>query len=362
LRESFNENPNFLNISNKYAESKGSYYLRNEIAARYRRNYGAKIDPEKEIIVTHGAAEAIWLTILVLTSIGDEVLIPDPSYTLYETVVKFLGRVPVKIPVSRDSSCLSLKSIQDNLSGTTKLLMINSPENPTGAIYSKELIKDIHDLAKQNGFYFVHDEVYDSYVFDGIHNNLFRHQHSTGGKFALINSFSKRYSMMGWRLGWVISNRDVIDGITKVHTNLTLNLGSFHQDAAASLLNDMEVEKEVQARVLQVARNVEIIAKALLQSNVFELPFGAPKGGLFLFPNISKFYEHIPDNFKAFRTKGESVMEYLLEVYKVAVVPGYIYGSNSSDFIRIVAAVHPEVAKEAADRFIRISSSIKALV
>jgi aspartate/methionine/tyrosine aminotransferase len=340
------------NIPYRYAESRGSSLLRSEISKRYKRLYNAQVDMESEVLVTHGAAEAIWLCILTATSEGDEVIIADPSYMLYETAVRFLGRVPVKLPThAEDGFVLDPDSVAKAITSKTKLLIINSPENPTGAVYGKDVLLKLNELAEKNDFYFIHDEVYDSFLFEGTHQNIFRHQSTIGPRSILINSFSKRFSMMGWRLGWIIANKDFLTEATKVHTNLTLNLGILHQDAASTVLNDIAVEDELKQHVKQISANMEVLINALANADGFSLPFGKPKSGFFLFPNISGLYDMMPDKFKAYRTKGEGVMEYMLERYKIAIVPGFIYGQSGNDAIRVVAAVNKEDIAIAASRF-----------
>jgi aspartate/methionine/tyrosine aminotransferase len=347
-------------IPNKYADSRGSRKLRAEIAQRYTRLYNATVDPETEVLVTHGAAEAIWLCILTLTSAGDEVLIPDPSYTLYETAVRLLGRAPIKLPTSAsDGSCLSIDAITSSITPRTKMLIVNSPENPTGAVYPQDKLKGIHELAVERGFYFVHDEVYDSFIFDGQHENYLRLHEKIDDNSILINSFSKRFSMMGWRLGWIIGGKKIIDNATKVHTNLTLNLGVLHQDAAASVLNNQEVEKSLRKHVEQIKDNMNLLGSSLASVSEINLINGVPKAGFFLFPDISDLYEVIPAKYKNYSTKGEGVMEYLLEEHRVAVVPGYIYGKAGSNCIRIVAAVAHKAAKEAASRLAGVNTLVK---
>jgi len=343
-------------ISNKYAESRGSLDLRNAIATWYKRNYGAILSAEENVLVTHGACEAIWLSILTLTSLGDEVIIADPSYMLYEIAVKLVGRIPVKIPTSAENGfCLTVKQIEDALTARTKMILINSPENPTGAVYSAKAIKELHELAKKTGIQFVHDEVYDTFVFNAQHENVFRYQTNTDSASVLINSFSKKFSMMGWRIGWTVGTKEYINNATKVHTNLTLNLGSFHQECAATILNHETIDEYLHDHVRIIENNIKILKAALTKKAGFTLSGDTPKGALFLFPEISELYAAMPDKYKDSASKGECVARYLLQEHKIAVVPGMVYGKAGNDYIRVVGAVEEDKAKEAAYRFSAIS-------
>jgi aspartate/methionine/tyrosine aminotransferase len=343
LKQFINAKEDYSNIPYKYADSRGAFVLRQEISRRYAKLYNANVDPSTELLVTHGASEAIWLSILTFTSEGDEVIIPDPSYTLYETAATLLGRKAVKVPThAADGFTLNVDEIRARISDKTKLIIINSPENPTGSIYAEEKIIALHQLAKEKGIYFVHDEVYDSFLFNRTHKNLFSYINNIDTNAVLINSFSKRYAMMGWRLGWIVSNREAINNALKIHTNLTLNLGSWHQEAAATVVNNADADAEIRSNVAQIEKNMHLLGQAILAVPGMELPTGIPEGAFFLFPNVSNLYDRIDDKYKVLKTKGEAVMEFLLSEHKVAVVPGYIYGKAGNDCVRVVAAVEEE--------------------
>lgn len=354
-REMF-QSGDYGRIPNRYSDSKGSPELRKEIAIRYQRLYGASIDAEQEVLVTHGAAEAIWLSILTLTSIGDEVLIPDPSYIMYETAAKMLGRIPIKLPSrSAEDFCLNINDIEAHISAKTKMIIINSPENPTGTVYAPDLIMKIHSLARRYNFYFVHDEVYDAYVFNQRkHSNIFGHQTHTDANSLLINSFSKTFSMMGWRIGWIIGNAEAISQATKLHTNLTLNLAGFHQKAAASILNDPETESYCKDHIRQLEKNVSSFKSWLGESIGFDVNPATPSGGFFLFPRITRLYEHLPEEYTKLSTRGECVAQYLLKEIGIGVIPGCIYGKSGNDYIRIAVTVEEEKLEIARQRLLAL--------
>ena len=159
--------------------------------------------------------------------------------------------------------------IVNAITDRTRMILINSPENPTGAVYSEKSIKDIHDLSIKYNLHFVHDEVYDTYVFNGRHENIFRHQTEIDDASVLINSFSKKFSMMGWRLGWTIGSREYILNATKVHTNLTLNLASLLQNSAATILNDPTIEKYFESNMRSIVQNINVLKGSLNRENGF---------------------------------------------------------------------------------------------
>lgn len=344
-------------LPNRYAPSRGSEALRQAIGRRYERLYGVRPDPGSSILVTHGAAEAIWLCVLSLTSAGDEILIPDPSYMLYETVVRLLGRKPVRIPVSAaDGFQLDPGKVKAALRSNTKLLFINSPNNPTGSVHGRERFVALGALAEQYGFYIAHDEVYDCFLFKGRNHYNLLNEGSLPPYLVLINSFSKHYSMMGWRLGWMAASPAIIDAAVKVHTNLTLNLGNFHQDAAAVLLNDPSVDAEIERHVAQIERQMQQLAQAIRQNDGFALPEEDPDGAFFLFPDITPLYQRITGRWPGtFASPSEAVADFLLKKAKIAVVPGYIYGPSGHHHVRIVGAADPNETMRACSRLAQTS-------
>jgi len=337
-------------LPNKYAPSRGEPSLRLAIADRYHRLYQLKPNPETEVLVTHGAAEAIWLSVLCLSEIGDEILIPDPSYMLYETVVRLLNRVPVRIPTRVENGfVLDPEDVKAAINDRTRILFINSPENPTGAVYSREVFRALGTMAEMNGFVIVHDEVYDGFVFGQPHYNLLC-EASWPPYLVLINSFSKRYAMMGWRLGWMTAAEPVISAALKVHTNLTLNLGSFHQEVAGTLLNDSEVEQDTITHAGQIGRQLTILYEALEAREEFHIAM-QPKGGFFLFPDVRPYYQMLSRKWQQkYPTPGEVVATHLFEKHKIAVVPGYVYGPAGANHVRVVGAVAAIDIERACER------------
>lgn len=335
---------------NKYAPSKGAESLREAVAKRYQRLYHANFDPETEILITHGAIEAIWLCLLALSAPGDEVLIPDPTYNLYETAVRLLHRVPVRIATRLENGfVLDPADLKAAISPRCKLLFINSPENPTGAVYPREVFREIGAMAEKHGFYILHDEVYDSFLFEGTHYNLLR-EGAHPPYLVLLNSFSKRYSMMGWRLGWMVASEAVIAAALKVHTNLTLNLVAFQQEAASVLLNDPEVEADTAAHVRRIAVQIGDLYEALSAHEGFRLLM-PPKGAFFLFPEVSEYFQALSAGCRErYPTPGEAVAAHLLEYYKIAVVPGYVYGPSGANHVRWVGAAAMESTRLACER------------
>jgi len=338
--------------SNKYSNPRGEFELRGEIAARYRRLYGAAIDPNNNILVTHGAAGAILTSILTLTSEGDEIIVSDPSYMLYEFIAKLLCRNPVKVKTRPENGFrLTSADIRSAITAKTTAIIINSPENPTGAVYDRELIRSLQEIANDNQLYFIHDEVYDSFVFSGEHENVLQLDPVIDERCVLINSFSKRFAMMGYRLGWLIGSRSVIDCAVKLHTLLTLTLRSPEQHLAAKVLNDPDTFGYLETNLVAIKENMLLLTNALNDSWAFDMMNTEAGGAFFIFPCVRELFRALPIQYRqGNKTIGECVARYLLLEHKLAVVPGYVYGKQGEDHIRIVAAVEHSVALEAAHR------------
>jgi aspartate/methionine/tyrosine aminotransferase len=353
IAENLNAPANDIAIqSNKYSTPRGEFALRLEIAQRYQRLYGAQIDPNNNILITHGAAGAILTSILTLTSEGDEIIIPDPSYMLYEFIAKILCRKPVKLKTRPDNNfTLTAADVKSAISEKTAAIIINSPENPTGAVYGRELIRSLRNIANDNHLYFIHDEVYDSFVFAGVHENVLQLDPEINERCVLINSFSKRFSMMGYRLGWLVGSKKIIDSAVKLHTLLTLTLRSPEQHLASKVLNDPETFSYLERNLVAIKENVSILTDALNESWAFDMMNTEPQGAFFIFPSVIELFRSIPIQYRQQdRTVGECVARYLLLEHKIAVVPGYVYGKEGENHIRIVAAVERSVAIAAASR------------
>ena len=154
----------------RYASSRGVADLRDAIAKRYAEWYRLSLDADSQVLVTNGAAEALWLSIFALTNEGDEIIIPDPSYMLYEPIATSLNRKPIRVPTYPDEDFLpNLKRIEESITLRTRLLILNSPANPTGVVYPKTLLRSIVELAKSRQLYVVHDEVFDRCTYVGKH-------------------------------------------------------------------------------------------------------------------------------------------------------------------------------------------------
>lgn len=344
-------------LVNRYPESLGLLSLRSAISDRYDRLYGLAVDPNHQVLVTHGAAEAIWLSILACTEIEDEILIGDPSYMLYEALVRMLGRVPVRVKTGPQVGfCLTAEQVEEYLSPRARMLILNSPENPTGSICGTEQLQDLLALARQTGILVLHDEVYDAFAFEAKHIPAALLDPEIT---IMTNSFSKKYGMPGWRLGWMVARRSIIELASKVHNYFALACAGVTQYVAAELLQSTRTGDELVANAELVRQRSRWFADEIIKLRGFTLPGGYPKGGLFLFVNVNQLYEALVERGEVKNeSPGEAVADLLLKECKIAVVPGKVYGAGGEDYIRIVVAVEQEALKEAQSRLQRFTEQI----
>lgn len=346
---------NGVPLIHRYADSRGVASLRREIAAYYQRHYGFSLDPDTRIIVTNGATEALWLSIYTLTNPGDEILIADPTYFLYDRIATSLGRVPVPVPTwVEDGFRLRTESVLPLLSDRTRLLIVNSPCNPTGAVCDRETLGSLVALARERGFHMVHDEVFDAIVFAGEHVPALTFD-PEGERVLMVNSFSKRMGMTGWRLGWLVAPADVAVQATRSHMFVSLSTGTLIQESAAEILNDPEVESEVREHIEGLRRKGERFAEALRQVDGLSIPIAPPAGTFYLFVDGTELHHrHVGDRFGP-GTWSEQLMRYLLREAKIAAVPGSGFGCRGNGYMRMSFAAPEEVLLQAVERLHRLT-------
>lgn len=334
----------------RYSHSKGLPALRQAIAGYYQRKHGLEIDPDSEVLVTNGGAGALWLTVFTLTNPGDEVVIPDPCYMLFEPIVKVLGRVPVRIRTRPERRFrLDPDDFVAHLSDRTRLLMLNSPENPTGTVYDRSTLETLLGIVRDRGLHLMHDEVFDSLFFEGEHIPARRLEPETRHT-VMVNSFSKRFGMTGWRLGWMLATPDIVTAATKAHTFQCLASGTLVQEGAAAGLADPATDQRVANQCRELEAKSLRFAEKLTAIDGFELPAGPPRGGFYAFVDIRPLYRRLVEAGEPEGPPSEVVVRYLLEHAKVGVVPGNGFGNGGEGFVRISYAAPETHLDDAVQR------------
>lgn len=324
----------------KYSLVYGLSELR-EIIEQDLAKAGMFYDYEKEILVTCGAIEAIISALYAILEIGDEVIIPSPSYTSYQEVIKIAGGEPVFFNLNEDDGwSFNIKELEKVITKKTKAFLFCNPSNPTGTIFTKKQLLQIAELAKENNFYILSDEVYKDFIYDPDIVFFSLAQDSRFRKFVIrIFSFSKAYAMTGWRVGFLHADEDVVNEIVKIHDGLVTCAPVISQYAAIAAIQDAggEVEKFRQG----FKDSLELICKRLDKlDKIFS--YQKPNSSYFVFPKIL-----IPH-----KNSLEFAID-LLNNAKVATVAGSAFGPNGDGHLRINFGRDSELINKAFDRMDR---------
>ena len=295
----------------KYTHSLGIPELRQAVSTNYYENYGVDIDP-KRIVITMGSSPALYLSIISLIDLGDEVIITDPHYACYPQIIKIAGGIPKTFRIYEEEGFqINIDRLKEVVSPKTKAILINSPANPTGAVLKPDVMEEIVGL----GIRVISDEIYHGLVYGGVVKTIFEFSDST---FA-VNGFSKFYSMTGWRLGYLIAPEEFVRPIQKLQQNLFISPNSFVQKAGVAAL------KEAKADALQMAEKFNDRRKVMIDG-LKGLGFGItsePEGAFYVFVNASKI-----------NPNSHELAFDILEKANVAVTPGIDFGEGGEGYLR----------------------------
>lgn len=317
-----------------YTSNAGIKKLRQEIAAYLERRFHIKYDYEKEIMITVGGSEAIDASFRAMLDAGDEVLIPQPCFVSYEPCVVLADGVPVIIELKEeDEFKLTKQQILDKITDKTKILVLPFPNNPTGAIMTREDLQDIVDVIIEKDLYVVSDEIYSELTY-GSHHVSIAEFPGMRERTIVINGFSKSYAMTGWRLGYACGPKKILEQMLKIHQFAIMCAPTTSQYAAIEALRNGDDDVEKMRTAYDGRRNFLMKTFRDMGLQCFE-PFGA----FYVFPCI-----------KEFGMTSEEFANRLLQEEKVAVVPGTAFGACGEGFLRISYAYSIEDLKEALSR------------
>ncbi len=318
-----------------YSSNYGYLGLRKAIAEKLNKMNGLVVDPTTNIMVTVGGQEAVAATIFSLLGIDDEVIIADPGYIPYSSLIKICGAKPIPVPLVEENSYqFDLEYLEKSITDKTKMLILSTPSNPTGTIMDKESLMKLADICNKYDLLVISDEAYEQVLYDDNKHISFATLPEMWERTITIQSFSKTYSMCGWRVGYVVAPENLIKVIVRAHMNIAMSANSFSQmGAMEALIGTQEPLKEMLAEFNK--------RRCLLYDGFQEMniPCSKPQAAFYLFPNISEFGM---DSF--------TFSEYLLDNYGVATVPGVEFGSNGENHIRISYATSYENCQEGLDR------------
>ncbi|WP_221565152.1 pyridoxal phosphate-dependent aminotransferase [Alkalihalobacillus sp. TS-13] len=323
----------------RYTPAGGLQKLKESIIQKLQQNQELSYVPG-EVIVTTGAKHALYTLFQVLLDEGDEVVVPTPYWVSYPEQVKLAGGTPVHVEGKEENGFkLTPEQLQDVISDKTKILILNSPSNPTGAIYSSEELKAIGDVCLKHDIMIVSDEIYEKLTYFGErHVSIAQLSTELKEKTIIINGVSKSHAMTGWRIGYAVGNRDVIQAMTNLASHSTSNPTSIAQHAAIAAYDGTQEPVEEMKKAFEDRLNK--VYEQLVKIPGFKCV--KPKGAFYLFPNVTEAIE-----LTGFNTVDEWV-EAVLEYEKVALVPGSGFGAP--DNVRLSYATSLPVLEEALER------------
>ncbi len=317
-----------------YTSNAGLMPLRQEISRYIEDRLQLTYDPASEIMVTVGGSEAIDIAFRTVLESGDEVIIPEPAFVSYVPCVQLAGGVPVTIPLKAENAFrLKPRELEAAITPKTKVLLLSYPNNPTGAIMEKEDLEALLGIIEKHDLLVISDEIYSEVTYNSRHVSIA----SLPGmrkRCVVINGFSKSYAMTGWRLGYALAPKEIMEQMVKLHQFAIMSSPTTSQYAAVSAL------KNGNSDVMEMRLAYDQRRRFLLhEMERLQIPCFEPRGAFYIFPDISEF-----------GMSSEEFATELLREEKVAVVPGSAFGDCGEGFIRISYAYSIEELKAALAR------------
>ncbi len=317
-----------------YTEAAGIQELREAISGKFKKDNKIEYSPS-EIIVTPGAKQALFESVMALINPGEEVLIPQPHWVSYEPMVTIAGGNAVPVPTKIDDEFKLLpEEVEKKITPKTRVIIINTPNNPTGAVLNRDELKRLAELCIEKDLFVISDEIYEHIIYEDTHISIA----SVKGmkeRTITVNGMSKAYSMTGWRLGYAAGPEQVIQLMTNLQSHSISNTTSFVQKAGVAALNSDQSFIREMVKEFRKRRNVMI----KLLHEIEGVNCLTPGGAFYSFPDISHFSKD-----------SLAISQQLLEDAKVAVIPGIAFGEFGEGFIRLSYATNMENIEEGMRR------------
>jgi len=322
-----------------YTSNSGISELRVALSDHLEGLYGVRYDPETELLVTVGVSEALYLALTATMDHGDEVIVPEPCFVSYNAEVIFAGGVPVTVCTSAENDFqVQSSQIEEVITDRTKALLLGYPNNPTGAVMSRERLLDVAHLAQEHDLLVISDEIYDRLVY-GVEHTCFAALPDMRQRTILLGGFSKSYAMTGWRIGYAAAPAEILAAMRKVHQYTIMSAPTIAQYAALEAIeHGEEALQEMRARY---DRRRRLIVDGL---NNIGLTCFEPKGAFYAFPSIA-----------VTGMNDEEFSERLLQEERVACVPGSAFGTCGAGHIRCSYATAYDQIEQALERLARFA-------
>src|SRR5690625_3421199 len=323
----------------KYTAAQGMVELRAKIVSKLKRDNQLQYNID-EILISNGGKQALFIAFMTILQQNDEVIIPKPYWPSYPEQIKLTGAKPVLVDTDRkDNYKITTKELKNAISKNTKALLLNSPNNPTGAVYSKKELLELLKIAKEYNIFVISDEIYEKIIYDKTHVSIASLDSSYREKIIIINGFSKAFSMTGWRLGYVVAEKSIIKAMSSLQSQISGSISSISQRAGMVAYENFD-----ESTVAEFKKRRDYVVSRL--NNMPYVDSVNPEGAFYIFPNLKKI---IGKNYK--NVKIESIYhmcELWLEDILVSVVPGSEFGSLNN--VRISFANSLNNLEKAMDR------------
>ncbi len=318
-----------------YTPSPGLPELRDAIAEYVQQTRGFTCTRDN-VVVTSGAKPVMWYLMLAVLEPGDEVIYPNPGFPIYESVANFMGATPVPLPMLEEKDfAFSLDDLRERITDKTKLLILNTPGNPTGGVLSREMIEGIAEVCREREFWILSDEIYDQLLYDGREHFSIAEIEDMRPRTVILNGFSKRYAMTGWRLGFGVMPEWLTPHISRLVTNSDSCAANFSQWAAIQAIRGPQ--EEVQQMIRTFAQRRDVLVEGL--NEIPGVSCRTPGGAFYAFANV-----------KSFEIDSKRIADYLLEQCGVACLDGKCFGGYGDGYLRFSYANSVEEIREALHR------------
>lgn len=315
-----------------YAPTAGIPELRKAIAEKFRRENRLDVSAD-DVVVTPGAKMAVFAAIQSLIQEGDECLMIGPSWVSYEPSVAFAGGKVVWGSVDEKFMPCNLA---ESITPRTKLIIVNSPCNPTGAVFDLQILKEIRDLACDHNLYVISDEIYEKIIYDREHISI-GSMESMGDRTITVNGFSKAYAMTGWRLGYMTGPKDTVKWVTRLLSHSVSQAATFVMSAGLAAIKGPQ--DEVSAMVKEFRARRDLLVAGLRELGI---PCGMPGGAFYVFPDVSEF------------GGGDAFTDKLLRDALIAATPGSAFGPGGANYVRLSYATSQDRLKNALERIEKV--------
>ena len=317
-----------------YTSNSGVLELRQALSTHLEKMYGVSYDPESELLITVGVSEALYLALTAILDPGDEVIVPTPCFVSYAPEVLFAGGTPVTLKTRvEDDFQVKAEDLEPLITPKTKALLIGYPNNPTGAVMSRELLLKVAEVAERHDLLVISDEIYDRLVYGDHKHVCFASLPNMRERTITLSGFSKDYAMTGWRIGYAAAPAEILGALRKIHQYTIMSAPTTAQAAALEAL--ISGEEHVQKMVAEYDRRRRLIVSGM---NELGLPTFEPRGAFYAFPAID-----------ATGMDDEAFAESLLMEERVAVIPGNAFGAGANH-VRCCYATSYEKIEQALER------------